>query len=455
MTKKYNSFLKRKLQEGSDTGFDPIWMPDFLFPFQSHLDEWALRKGRAAVLADCGLGKTPMLLVWAENVLRKTNKPVLIVTPLAVSFQTIREGEKFGIEVTRSQDGTHKGGIVVTNYQRLHHFDPDDFGGIVCDESSAIKNEKSKTKGEVAEFLRRIPYRLLCTATAAPNDYHELGTSSEVLGYLGYQDMLTKFFKEESKKDHLGWGRKTYRFRGHAEHPFWRWVVSWARACRKPSDLGFSDEGFDLPPLVKKEHIITTKAIRDGMLFSMPAKDLPEQREERRLTMKDRCEWVADRVSGHSEPCVIWCHLNPEGDMLEKMIPDALQVKGSMSDDAKEERLLAFTNGELRVLVIKPKIGAWGLNWQHCRKIITFPSHSFEGTYQSIRRCWRFGQTKPVEVDIVTTEGEVAVMRNLNAKAERASVMFDSLTKYMSDELKIDRGKNFTKQSEVPTWLIK
>lgn len=449
----YEEFLAGKQQRGTDGGFQPVWMPDFLYDFQVALTEWAIRKGRAALFADCGLGKTPMQLVWAENVLRKTGKPVLIITPLAVSQQTVREGAKFGIEVTRSQDGKHSGGIVVTNYERLRHFDPAEFVGAVADESSAIKHAKAVRRHEITEFMRCLPYRLLCTATAAPNDYFELGTSSDALGYLGHQDMLTKFFKEESKKDFLGWGRKTFRFRGHAEQPFWRWVCSWARSCRKPSDLGFDDARFTLPPLDEQERTLTSTVPREGFLFALPARDMQEQRAERRATLTERCEAVGEAIAAQNGCSVSWCHLNPEGDLLEKVIPDALQIKGGMADERKEELLIAFQSGQLKRLVTKPKIGCFGLNWQHCHHITTFPSHSWEQYYQAVRRCWRFGQKHRVRVDIITTEGEVGVLKNLRRKAGQCDRMFDSLVGHMADELQIERDTLLTQDTEVPSWL--
>ena len=449
----YGKFLDSKSQLDGDNGFEPVSLLAALYDFQEHLGLWALRKGRAAIYADCGLGKTPMQLAWAEAVNQHTNRPVLILTPLAVSRQTCREAEKFGIEASRSQDGKHKGGIVVTNYERLTGFNPDDFAGVVCDESSCIKNFAGKRKAMITEFMRTIPYRLLCTATAAPNDYHELGTSSEALGYLGYSDMLTRFFKEDTIKDHLGWGRKSYRFRGHAEHPFWRWVCSWARACRKPSDLGFSDERYNLPRLIETEHIIECSKPRDGYLFALPAKGLGEQREERRSTMTERCQAVADIAAGSDGATVTWCHLNPEADLIENMISDGVQVSGSMRDEVKEERLLAFQDGEIQHLVTKPKIGCWGLNWQHCHQIQTFPSHSWEQYYQAIRRCYRFGQEEEVRVDIVTTEGEVGVLRNLQRKAIQADKMFAALTAAINNELHIKAREVLGEKEEVPAWL--
>lgn len=449
----YTDFLAKKIQVGADEGFDPVWMPEFLYDFQVALTEWALRKGRAAILADCGLGKTPMQLVWAENVRRYTNRPVLIVTPLAVSYQTVREAEKFNIEVIQSRDGKHSGGIVVTNYERLHYFNPAEFSGVVGDEGSAIKNFAGATRKIVTEFLRTIRYRLFCTATAAPNDYHELGTLSDALGYLGHQDMLTRFFKEDVIKDYLGWGRKMYRFRGHAEGPFWEWVCSWARACRKPSDLGYDDGDFVLPPLIETEHIIKCSKPREGTLLVLPARDLKGQRAERRETLTKRCEGVAEIVGQTDDPSVTWCHLNDEADVLEKIIPDSLQVAGSMSDEKKEERLLAFQAGELKHLITKPRIGCFGLNWQHCHRVMVFPSHSWEQYYQAVRRCWRFGQQHPVNVHIVTTEGEARVLQNLQRKAARANAMFDNLTGAMSRELSINRSTVMNEKEKVPQWL--
>lgn len=449
----YATFLVKKAQVGADSGFEPLWMPDFLFDFQSILVEWALRKGRAAIFADCGLGKSPMSLVWAENVVRKTNRPVLILAPLAVAHQFVREGEKFGVECERSADGVYKKKIVVTNYERLGRFDSSDFGGCVCDESSRIKHAGTKTRALVTEFMRVIPYRLLGTATAAPNDWFELGTSSEALGWLGFQDMLSRFFKEDEIKDYLGWGRKTYRFRGHAKIPFWRWVCSWARACRRPSDLGCSDGSFVLPPLIEDEVIIRTGRVRPGTLLSLPARNLREQREERRSTVRVRCEKAAELACSVDGPSVFWCHLNVEGDMLEKIVPDALQVKGSQSDGVKEEKLLAFSSGQVKRLVIKPKIGAFGLNWQHCSNVICFPGHSFEQYYQAVRRCWRFGQKKKVRVTIIATEGEQRVLANMQRKAKQADEMFNVLVECMSDDLRIDRMDDAVKTEETPTWL--
>jgi hypothetical protein len=461
----YADFLARKAQLGSNGGFEPIWMPSFLFDFQQALVQWACLKGRGALFEDCGLGKTPQQLVWAENVVRKTNKPVLCLTPLAVSYQTIQEAHKFDIEARRSERGEIYAGINVTNYERLHFFNPDDFGGVVLDESSILKSFDGATRKALTEFMRKVPYRLPCTATAAPNDYIELGTTSEALGELGYTDMLTRFFKNDQNTikpmvyRHHGQNFEKlddaakWRFKGHAEIPFWRWVTSWARAIRKPSDVGFDDSQFILPPLEECEHLIESQQLRPGMLFNLPAVGLKEQREERRLTLTERCETVARLVADTGQPALVWCHLNDEGDLLERLIPDAEQVSGKDSDEAKEEKFLMFSRGEARVLITKPKIGAWGLNFQHCAHVTFFPSHSFEQYYQGVRRCWRFGQKRPVKVDIVTTEGERGVLKNLQRKAQAADRMFTALVEHMNESIKVDRGVRFTKPEEIPNWL--
>jgi len=462
---KYHEYIERKSQLGGEYGFPPVWEPDFLFDFQHDLVDWALRKGRAAIFADCGLGKTPMQLVWAENVVRRTNGRVLIVTPLAVSRQTIREAGKFGVEARRSDDGTAHNGITVTNYERLHLFNPRDFDGTACDESSAIKSFDGKRRQIVTDFMRKQKYRLLSTATAAPNDYIELGTSSEALGHLGHMDMLGRFFKNDNntidtKSRMVGYDgaprqRRTpgWRFKGHAEDSFWRWVSSWARALRRPSDLGFDDERFILPPLIEREHMVNARTVKQGMLFNVHAIGLDEEREEQRRTIPERCEMVASLVNGTGEPAVVWCYLNDEGDELERLIPDAIQVSGSDSDETKERRFMDFESGAARVLITKPKIGAWGLNWQHCRHMTFFPSHSFESYYQGVRRCWRFGQERPVTVDIVTTEAGHDVMANLQRKAAAADVMFSRLVQHMNDALSIVRQSEFNKPVEVPSWL--
>lgn len=458
MTTDYEAFLQTKTQGGADGGFKPLWMPDFLFDFQASSVEWAVRKGRCANIADCGLGKTPMGLVWSSNVARKTHKPVLYLTPVAVGPQTIREAEKFGVEARLCRDGVVKPGdhIVVTNYEKLHLFNPDDFGGVLCDESSILKSFAGARRGGITAFMRKVEYRLLQTATAAPNDFLELGTSSEALGYLGHMDMLNRFFKNDLNNSAQGRMRGEvvkWRLKGHAEEPFWRWVCSWARAIRRPSDIGFDDQAFVLPDLIENEHLVQASTLADGWLFEMPAVGLDEQREERRRTVKERCEVVANLVNHTGQPALVWCDLNEEGDTLEAMIPEAVQVSGSDSDEKKEERLLAFADGKARILITKKKIGAWGLNFQHCNHVVDFPSHSFEQRYQGVRRCWRFGQKRDVIVDTVTTEGQRGIVKNMQRKASQADEMFSRMVRHMGDAMAIERANNHTKPMEIPSWL--
>ena len=451
----YATFLERKQQLGGAWGFEVEALPDYLFDFQRDLVSWSLQKGRAAIFADCGLGKTPMQLVWSYLVANHTDKPVLVVTPLAVSYQTLREAEKFGIDAARSQDGSIAAPIVITNYERLEHFRPSDFAGMVCDESSILKNFDGKRRREITEFMRKLPYRLLCTATAAPNDYIELGTSSEALGEMGHMDMLGRFFITDRGNSigGRGYGQvEKWRFKGHAEEAFWRWVCSWARATRRPSDLGYDDDSFVLPPLEEQEHLVEARAPRPDRLFDLPSQGLHEEREEARRTLEERCEKVAE-LADHNEQALVWCQLNDEGDLLNRLIPDAEQVKGSDSDEAKERRLIDFAEGNLRVLVTKPKIGAWGLNLQKCAHVTFFPSHSYEQYYQGVRRCWRFGQERPVRVDLVTTEGGLGALRNLQRKAKQADRMFSRLVAHMNEELSLLAREEFTDQTEVPAWL--
>jgi len=474
----YKTFLDRKTQSDRNFGFDAIELPDVMFDFQKTLTTWAIKQGRAAVFADCGLGKSLMQLAWADNIVRHTNKPVLILTPLAVAPQTIRESAKFGFDASHSKDGIHSGGIVITNYERLQRFDSKDFIGVVCDESSILKNFAGQRRSQITRFMAKIPYRLLCTATAAPNDYVELGTSSESLGELSRSDMLKRFFRqfddkgvknEQKKQDEAerliehepSYFHKLsyrvaqtigqYRLKNHAVSHFWRWVASWSKACRMPSDLGFDDGKFILPGLTSEDHIIEVPPA-PGQLFTVPAKGMGEERAERSRTLRERCEYAAKLVD-HNRSAVIWCHANPEGDMLEKIIPDALQIAGKTSDEQKLERYEAFANGELRVLVIKPKIGAWGLNWQHCNHVVEFATHSYEQHYQGLRRCYRFGQTQAVHNDVIATEGEVRVLANMRRKAKQADMMFEHLVREMNRAERIERTNQFTNKLELPKWL--
>lgn len=453
----YHNFLEQKSQLDSGDGFEPNFMPEFLFDFQKHLATWAVKTGRAAMFADCGMGKTPMQLVWAENVVRKTNKPVLIMAPLAVSLQTVEEATKFDIDAERCMDGNHNGAkIFVTNYEKLHMYNPDDFGGVVCDESSIMKNFDGSRKTEITAFMRKTRYRLLCTATASPNDYIELGTSSEALGYLGYMDMLSTFFKNDEDSLHPMFVGSKWRFKHHAEDRFWRWMASWARATRKPSDLGFDDGRFILPELIVNEHFIKSEPLpvdlgATGEMFVKPAKGLTDERRDTRATINERCEMAADLHTHDSS--IAWCHLNDESKILNKLIPNSAQVAGPDSDEKKIETFQAFRNGEIKTLITKPKIAGFGMNWQHCNYMTYFPTHSFEQYYQSVRRCWRFGQEKPVTVDMVSSSAQDRVIRNLKSKSVACDIMFDKLIEHMNNALNINRMTSFDEKMEVPTWL--
>jgi hypothetical protein len=455
----YEEFLARKAQLDNDGGFTPVDLPGHLFDFQRVLVEWATRKGRAAIFADCGMGKTPMSLAWAEQVHKATGRPVLLLTPLAVGFQVVHEAAKFGHDAALSRNGKVAAPITVSNYEQLSKFDPNDFAGIVCDESSILKSFDGSTRAAVTEFARRLPYRLLGTATAAPNDWVELGTSSEALGNLGHMDMLTKFFTNKARsvssrgpqRSVDGPSDDAWRLKGHAVEPFWQWVSTWARAIRKPSDYGYDDGAFVLPSLTVRETLVEASRPPDGALFDVPATGLREEREESRRTLVERCEAAAAALE-HSSSGVAWCHLNDESSLLADLIPKAVEIRGSDSPDEKEEKLRAFSVGDIPFVVTKPRIGAWGLNWQHSAHMTYFPSHSYEQWYQAVRRMWRFGQQSEVVVDVITTEGGRNVLANLRRKAAQADDMFTALVEHMNHARDIDRV-TYNAPVEVPSWL--
>ena len=450
---RYADFLEAKLQHTAGDGITVTDLPNWLYPFQADLVEWALRRGRSAIFADCGMGKTPMQLAWADAVVQHTGKPALVVAPLAVTAQTVREATKFGIDAEVSRDGSVPASVTVTNYERLHEFDTSRFGGVVCDESSAIKAFDGTTRATVTEFLRTHRFRLLCTATAAPNDYIELGTSSEALGELGYTDMLSRWFTNRQRTAaQRGWGQKAeWRFKGHAEIPFWRWVASWARALRRPSDLGYHDDGYELPPLEYRRTVINADATEVGRLFDLPANGVREVRSEQRRTVEERCQAAAEALAD-ADSAVAWCQTNAESDRLEQLL-GAVQVSGSEPTSSKEGKLEAFTRGDIPILVTKPSIGAWGLNWQHCNRMTYFPSYSYEQLYQATRRLWRYGQQHPVTVDLITTDGGLGMLEAVEKKAEKAEEMFSRLVACMRDAQQVDRDNNYPQQAEVPAWL--
>lgn len=444
----YSEFIKSKRAQRKANGFEPLFLPECLKPFQRHLSEWNIRLGRGAIYADCGLGKSLLSLVFAENCVRKTNKPALILTPLAVAQQFVTEAEKFGMEAFRTQNGKIRKGINVTNYHRLHHYNPDDFSCVITDESSILKGFDRKWRKDITAFMHKIPYRMLGTATPAPNDFMELGTSSEALGVMGRNQMLAMFFVNDCEQTNQ------WRLKGHAKRKFWQWMGTWARACRRPSDLGdFSDKGYVLPKLNLNKVILPSTGPMLGFLPKV-AKTMEEQRKENRKTINERCEKVAE-MAPTKRPCIVWCHLNDESNLLAKSIPGAVEVSGSMSDEEKEERLVGFSSGQIRVLITKPKIAGFGLNWQHCSDVFYFPSHSHEQWYQAIRRCWRFGQEREVTANIVTTEAAAPVLENMVRKERQSDEMYAGIVANMNRELQGRKELNGQEPIKLPKWMIR
>jgi superfamily II DNA or RNA helicase len=426
----YKEFVSGKMRSHQACGIDSIHVDDaFLFPHQLAITNWAVRKGRCAIFADTGLGKTRMQLAWSDAINRSTGADVLILAPLAVSEQTMREGAYIGVNVTHARDAVDvRKGINITNYDRLHRFDASQFGAVVLDESSIIKHHDAKTLGRLIDAFGNTPYRLCATATPAPNDWTELGTHAEFLGICSRAEMLAEYFT------HDGGETQTWRLKGHARAEYWRWVASWGAMIRNPSELGMDGSQYNLPPLHVEQLTVESDAIlAEGQLFALEASTLSDRRQARRNSMKYRVDACADMANSINEPWVIWCELNAEGDALTKAIPDAVEIRGSDDADDKERALADFASGNIRVLVTKPKIAGFGLNWQHCRRIgFVGVSDSFEAYYQAIRRCWRFGQKRDVYAYLFVSEQEGAVSANLARKEAAAKVMFDELSRETS-----------------------
>lgn len=423
---KYDQFISEKLSSAPSTGIaSGFSVPSSLFPHQSCLVEWALRRGRAAIFADTGLGKSRMQLAWADAVAKHTKSRVLILAPLAVAAQTVGEGIEIGIDVTLCRTGADvRDGINITNYDRLHHFDASMFDGVVLDESSIIKHHNTRTLAHLLAAFKDTRFKLCATATPAPNDWTELGTHAEFLGVCTRQEMLAEFFT------HDGGDTSVWRLKGHARHIFWRWVCQWGALVRRPSDLGFDDSAYALPPLHLHEHIVECDMPVNGMLFAAEAQTLSERRDARRMSMEDRvAECAAIANSEASEPWVIWCELNAEGEALRKAIPGSVEIAGSDDVDTKESRLADFAAGRIRVLISKPSIAGFGLNWQHAaRMAFVGVTDSFESYYQAVRRCWRFGQKRDVHVHLFSSSAEGAVLANLKRKERDAQAMAESLS---------------------------
>ena len=420
----YRLFLESKRVRVEPSGVEyPGDMHPSLFPFQSDIVRWALRRGRACIFADCGMGKTLMQLAWADKVQRHTGGKVLILAPLAVSNQTVDEGARFGISVkaARTHSDIDGPGIWITNYEMLHHFTPREFSGVVLDESSILKAYTGKVRTQIIESFVDTPFRLACTATPSPNDYMELGNHAEFMGAMSRTEMLSMYFI------HDGGETQKWRLKGHAEGIFWKWVCSWAVMIRRPSDLGYSDDGFILPDLIIVSDVV-------GEDNGSVAATLHERRKARRESIGQRVERVASMVNATDHPWLVWVDLNDEGDAMEAAIPGSVQVAGADSPEDKADRMLGFASGKYRVLITKPSIAGFGMNWQHCADMAFVGlSDSYEKYYQAIRRCWRFGQANAVTAHVVTAPGEAAVVDNINRKEEEAKRMADEMVTHMAD----------------------
>lgn len=459
----YEEFLKSKHKTVQSSGFD-IDISELnpcLFEWQRYVVKWALKKGKCSLFEDCGLGKTLQQLEFAAQIFRQEKINVLIIAPLAVAKQTQREGEKFGYQVNicRTQDDV-KQGINITNYEMIEHFDSNEFVAVILDESSILKHQSSKTRHLLTEKFKNTKYKLCCTATPAPNDFVELGTHAEFLNIMSQTEMLSTFFV------HDGGETSKWRLKGHAQEKFFEWVASWACCMTSPSDLGFNQDGYDLPKLNIIEHIVKSDDLEssDGqmMFFAETSLTLNERRNARRTSLSKRVECAAEIANSYDGQTLVWCDLNDESAELTKTINGAIEVKGADSENHKTNTMIGFTKGNVKVLVSKPKIAGFGMNWQNCNNIIFVGlSDSFESYYQAVRRCWRFGQTKDVNVHIIISEKEGAVKTNIERKQSDAQKLTAELIKHTKKILSADI-KSTTRISEsyiacedmkVPDWI--
>jgi hypothetical protein len=453
----YQSFIESKRHTLGGYGFEPVWMPERAFDFQQAIIEKAVRKGRMGIFCDTGLGKTLIQLAIAENVVRKTNKRVLILTPLAVAFQFIKEAENIGVsDVVHSKDGSLTGKIIVCNYERLHLLSPDDFECVMLDESSILKNFAGKTRDQIVAFIKRVPYRFLSTATPSPNDFIELGNSSEALGYMGYMDMLGRFFKStqndvDSNNRNIG---NKFRLLGHAEKDFFAWVNQWSVMVKKPSDLGFSDAGYDLPKLHTRHHITRNEEAwsvgGQSSLWVQPARTMSEVKAEQQATTRQRVEMAVQLAQGKTS--VYWCNFNDESALLKTLDDDAIEITGGMTVDQKEEILVSFARGEIKRLITKARMTSMGLNWQHCSHTVFFPTWSYEQYYQAIRRFWRFGQKSEVTCDMVISEGQSRVLEALEQKTQKSADLYRSLVQNANQDF-THKTREFNQPTKLPEFL--
>lgn len=451
--KNYLDFIQSKQFTIESSGFDidKSELNPKMFDFEKDIVRWALAKGKAAIFSGCGLGKTICQLEWANKLVENRGGRVLIVAPLSVASQTVNEGAKFGIKVKLCRDQSDVvDGINITNYEMLSHFVAKEFIGVVLDESSILKAYSGKVRTQIIEMFAQTPYRLACTATPAPNDYMELGNHCEFLGVMSRTEMLSMYFI------HDGGDTSKWRLKKHADALFWQWMATWAVFLENPKDLGYVQEGYDLPPLNVQECYVDGEPDKDLVLT------LTERRDARRESLEARCQYAADLVNNSDEQWVVWCDLNVESDMLHKLIPDSVEVKGADTNEHKVNSFLGFQSGEIRAIVTKGSIAGYGLNWQNCHNVVFVGlSDSFEAYYQSVRRCWRFGQTKPVNVYLVLAAREGCVKANIERKQADMQHMRDEMSLYTKEITKKELQKtvrvvstyNPQQEMEVPDWL--
>lgn len=439
----YNNFLKEKEVKIINGGFNADNINEKLYDFQKDIVKWSIKKGKSAIFADCGLGKTPIQLEWANKIFKKENKSILIFAPLAVSKQTIREGLKFGVKVVLAESQEDiKNGIYITNYEKLHKFTMDNIIGIVLDESSILKSYSGKFRTEIIERTKHIPYKLCCTATPAPNDFMELGNHSEFLDVMTRKEMLSMFFIHDSAHTQ-GW-----RLKGYAENQYWKWLSTWAIVLRKPSDLDYDDNGFILPKINFYEHIVKCEKKNADTLFTLEAQTLQERQRARADTINDRIKYIADKINTDDNQWLIWCNLNKESDEIGKQIKDSITISGSDKEEYKENSMMDFSDSKIKRMITKPKIAGFGMNWQNCNNMAFVGlSDSYEQFYQAVRRCWRFGQKKEVNVHIVISEAEGEVMKNIKRKEHNAEKMYNNMIEHMKN-FSISEVKNIRKNKE-------
>jgi superfamily II DNA or RNA helicase len=459
MSDTYLDLIARKSASASAAGFivSDGDMASHLILHQPDLVRWALRRGRAALFADTGLGKTIMLLEWARHVSQRGR--VLILAPLAVGPQIEREAARFGVDAVyrRIDDGSR---IIISNYEMRHRFDPSQFIGIVIDESSILKSFDGRIRTELIEAFSRTPFRLACTATPAPNDFTELGNHAEFLGIRTRAEMLAEYFV------HDGGSTQDWRLKGHAVTPFWRWVATWGAVVKRPSDLGYDDGAFILPPLEMREHVIADDEhdiAATGMLFPMPAVGLTEQRKAKRETMPKRVDYIRGLVDTYgNDQAIVWCELNDEQDAVTKALGDqCVSIDGRTKDDLKIERVERWLSGGVKTLVSKIRIFGFGMNFQNCHHVAFGANNSYESVYQAIRRCWRFGQHHPVTADLVCSEREGNVLANYRKKEADAAKMAEEMTRHVGDAVRAEvRGltrqfNDYQPQAAMtlPSWL--